>query len=400
MRINHNHMAMFAARQLTASQTELQKSLEKLSSGLRIYRAADDAAGLAISEKMRGQIRGLRMARKNAQDAISLIQTAEGALQTSHAILQRMRELAVQAANDTYTDADRAAIQREVDQLAQELTRIAHGTTFNTRVLLDGSIQPNASGELIFQIGPNAGHQFSLSIRAMDAISLGVGRLSSDAPTNPFYAWGIIEGSIALEFITIGKEPGTAIQDKAVITIVFKETDAGTGLPVVTLSDGNVTEDILVDDLTAVTSTVSKFTVKSGSFANLTVYTSDIYQLNGSIKIVVIPLAPEPVADTLQGIDVSTRQSANDAIAVIQQAIDTVSAERAKLGAAQNRLEHTIANLGISAENLQAAESRIRDADMAQEMMRLVKHQILQQTSMAMLAQANVAPQSILQLLR
>src|SRR5690606_15216953 len=176
MRIANNIMALNAHRQLTINQGGAAKSIEKLSSGLRINRAGDDAAGLAISEKMRGQVRGLRMAAKNAQDAISLIQTAEGALNETHAILQRMRELAVQAASDTNTDSDRLEIQKEVDQLAIELTRIANNTEFNTQTLLNGAIQDGAIGELGFHIGANEGQFITLGIGAMDAFSLGVAR--------------------------------------------------------------------------------------------------------------------------------------------------------------------------------------------------------------------------------
>lgn len=288
MRINHNIAALNTYRQLTAGTNAASKSMEKLSSGLRINRAGDDAAGLAISEKMRGQIRGLEMAAKNSQDAISLIQTAEGALNETHAILQRMRELAVQAANDTNTATDRTRIQEEVDELAKEITRISNTTEFNTKKLLDGQ----GGSSLTFQIGANEDQTITLSISAMDAATLGVG-------------------------------------------------------------------------------TGSAATVAGG----------------------------DAVADG--GIDVSTdAAAATAAITTIQNAIDTVSAERSKLGAYANRLEHTINNLGTAAENLTAAESRIRDVDMAKEMMEFTKNNILTQAAQAMLAQANQQPQGVLQLLR
>ncbi len=270
MRINHNITALNAYRQLSINNTGVQKSLEKLSSGMRINRAGDDAAGLAISEKMRGQIRGLNMASKNAQDAISLIQTAEGALNETHAILQRMRELAVQSANDTNTDDDRSALQNEIAQLIAEIDRIAEQTEFNTQVLLDGSFAGKK-----FHIGANDGQSIDFSIGNMDSATLGV-----------------------------------------------------------------------------------------------------------------------------NAIDISTQADADGAIATIDDAIKTVSDERAKLGAYQNRLEHTINNLEVAAENLTAAESRIRDVDMAKEMMEFTKQSILQQAATAMLAQANQLPQAVLQLLR
>ncbi len=277
MRINHNIMALNAYRQLSINNTGVQKSLEKLSSGLRINRAGDDAAGLAISEKMRGQIRGLEQASRNAQDAISLIQTAEGALNETHAILQRMRELVVQAGNlGTNQSEDLQAIQDEISALIDEIDGIAQRTQFNTKNLLDGTY----SG--VFQIGANEGQQLTLTISAMTASSLGV------------------------------------------------STD----------------------------------TINIISFAN------------GGASAV------------------------NAAISAIDAAINTVSSQRSKLGATQNRLEHTIKNLDNAAENLTAAESRIRDVDMAKEMMEFTKMNILSQAAQAMLAQANMQPQAVLQLLR
>jgi len=274
MIINTNISAMNAHRQLGINQASGQRSMEKLTSGLRINRAGDDAAGLAISEKMRGQIRGLNQAARNAQDGISLIQTAEGALNETHSILQRMRELAVQSANDTLINADRTHLQAEVTQLLAEIDRIATTTEFNTQPLLNGTFTGTTG---TFHIGANAGQTVSLTIANMNAASLGVG---------------------------------------------------GVG-----------------------------------------------------------------------GVVIDTRAGANTAITTISTAINTVSTERASLGAMQNRLEHTINNLGTASENLSAAESRIRDADIAAEMMEFTKSNILNQAATAMLAQANMAPQTVLQLL-
>lgn len=269
MRIQHNISALNTHRNLSFNNTEASKNLEKLSSGYKINRAGDDAAGLSISEKMRGQIRGLDMATKNAQDSISLIQTAEGALNETHSILQRMRELAVQSANDTNVDADRGALQKEVDALASELTRIAEDTEFNTQTLLAGGFT-----DKVFHIGANAGQSITLDIEAMDAGSLGV-----------------------------------------------------------------------------------------------------------------------------DAVDISTQGGADGAITTINSALSTVSTQRSALGAVQNRLEHTINNLGATSENLTAAESRIRDTDMAKEMMGFTKNNILMQAAQSMLAQANQQPQGVLQLL-
>lgn len=272
MRINNNMMAMNTHRQLGINTNAGQKSIEKLSSGFRINRAGDDAAGLSISEKMRAQIRGLNQASTNAQDGISLIQTAEGALTESHAILQRMRELVVKAGNEGTLEAeDYTAIQDEITQLNEELTGIAERTEFNKKKLLSGDF----SGT--FQIGANTGQIAELVITgAMTATGLGV--------------------------------------DAVTVTGATVDTDANLGF--------------------------------------------------------------------------------------VNTALENVSATRSKLGAMQNRLEHTIKNLDNAAENLQAAESRIRDVDMAKEMMEFTKQNILQQASTAMLAQANQAPQTVLQLLR
>ena len=281
MIINHNISALNTHRQLGANNNAVSSSLEKLSSGLQINRAGDDAAGLAISEKMRGQIRGLDMATKNAQDGISLIQTAEGALTETHAILQRMNELAVQSANDTnMDDVDREAMQEELDALVEEIDAIAGRTEFNTQNLLGGEFTNK-----VFHIGANQDQSITVSIDAMDAEGIGVDGLATG------------------------------------------EDDEATG-------------------------------------------------------------------------GISTQEDANAAITTIQEAINTVSTQRSNLGAIQNRLEHTINNLGASSENLTAAESRIRDVDMAKEMMEFTKNNILTQASQAMLAQANQTPQGVLQLLR
>ncbi|MET3682989.1 flagellin [Alkalibacillus flavidus] len=276
MIINSNIPAMNTHRQMGINQNEQQSAMEKLSSGLRINKAGDDAAGLAISEKMRGQIRGLDQASRNAQDGISLIQTAEGALDESHSILQRMREISVQSANDTNTVEDRNELQKELDALESELDRIAGNTEFNTKTLMDGSFSGGTSG-LTFQIGANSGQNLQLNIEDMSASELGSGGVA--------------------------------------------------------------------------------------------------------------------------GLDITSQSGADDAISRIDTAIEGVSSQRSSLGAVQNRLEHTISNLDNASENLSAAESRIRDADMANQMMEMTRANILTQASQSMLAQANQQPQSVLQLL-
>ena len=269
MVVQHNMQAANANRQLGITTSLQAKSTEKLSSGYRVNRAGDDAAGLAISEKMRSQIRGLDKASTNAQDGISLIQVAEGALNETHSILQRMNELATQAANDTNTSTDRTAIQNEMDQLTSEINRIQSTTQFNTMNLIDGSFSSKN-----LQVGSLSGQKIEISISNMNASAIGV-----------------------------------------------------------------------------------------------------------------------------SGLKVSSFSAAGAAMKSVQSAIDIVSAQRAKLGALQNRLEHTIANLDTASENTQAAESRIRDTDMAKEMVTYSKNNILAQAGQSMLAQANQSTQGVLSLL-
>lgn len=291
MVVQHNMTAANANRMLGVTTSAQAKSSEKLSSGYKINRAGDDAAGLTISEKMRSQIRGLNKASDNAQDGVSLIQVAEGALSETHSILQRMNELATQAANDTNTTADRNAIQSEINQLTSEIDRIQSTTQFNTMNLIDGSY----SGKNL-QVGSLSGQSIVISISNMDASSL-FG--SANTTTN---------------------------------------LNAGT-------------------DTTPTTATNSK-------------------------------------------VFVSSYASAGTAMKTIQSAISKVSSQRSYLGAVQNRLEHTIANLDNISENTQSAESRIRDTDMAEEMVTYSKNNILAQAGQSMLAQANQSTQGVLSLLQ
>ncbi|MBC7087067.1 MAG: flagellin Hag [Tissierellales bacterium] len=310
MRINQNISAMNTYSRLTAANNAKSSSLAKLSSGLRINKAGDDAAGLTISEKMRGQIGGLNQAVRNAQDGISLIQTAEGALNETHSILNRMRDLAVQAANDTNTKDDRIAIQRELDQLLDEIDRIAGNTEFNTQKLF---------------------------------------------------------GEYGVKTTTVGSGSGATTITEASHTPLTVKFQIGAN------KDQNI--ELKINDMTTAGLGLRDFTVVSG-------------------KIVI---------DTSSGAkvtDLTTQSGANKAITTIDDAIKLVSEERSKLGAYQNRLEHTINNLTTTSENLSAAESRIRDVDMAEEMMKFTKNNILSQAATSMLAQANQMPQQVLQLLQ
>lgn len=452
MRINNNLMAMNTHRQLSLNQMAGSKSMERLSSGLRINRAGDDAAGLAISEKMRGQIRGLNQAQRNAQDGISLIQTAEGALQETHAILQRMRELAVQAATDTNTPEDRGEIQKEIDQLAAEITRIAETTEFNTQNLLAGNFEAK------FHIGANEGQNVTLSIEAMSSNALKVvgsdiTYKESSAVINATYtpvnnsgvgsSGAVAEPTITSGTYTVGKSGDTytlvdgngnvvatsddgktftgtkkndgepdeiefgsnlVVGDKVVIdtskntaTVTFADPRevSGTEVSVTEVSVTNngleagkykTTDNAIID---AKGDVVATYSSGEGGYVNK----------EGTVVMAVSGALVAGIELSVGGIEVSSQADANRAISIINDALEKVSAERSKLGAMQNRLEHTINNLGTSAENLQAAESRIRDLDMAAEMMEFTKTNILQQAATAMLAQANMMPQTVLQLL-
>ncbi|OAJ75363.1 flagellin [Brevibacillus sp. SKDU10] len=377
MRINHNVSALNTHRQLGVNTGASGKNLEKLSSGLRINRAGDDAAGLAISEKMRGQIRGLEMASKNAQDGISLIQTAEGALTETHSILQRMRELAVQASSDTNEGVDRQKLQAEVDELSKEIKRISTDTEFNNQKVLDGSFEDKT-----FHIGANQGQNIKLSINNMSNKELGV---------NGNYK----ETDLANIELTVKNRDGADITikfsdpTKTAATETSAELTKANEYTVTLKSDGAVGTGTKQDVMDALKK------------AGLDVVAKDETKMNEVVKgTIADQKADAGVADDTKGVNISTQKAADKAITTINNALNKVSEERSKLGANQNRLEHTINNLGATAENLTAAESRIRDVDMAKEMMDFTKNNILTQAAQAMLAQANQQPQGVLQLLR
>jgi flagellin len=390
-------MAMNTNRQLGINNAGTSKSLEKLSSGFRINRVGDDAAGLSISEKMRGQIRGLNMASKNAQDGISLIQTAEGALDETHSILQRMRELAVQSANDTNVEVDRDALQAEADQLRQEIDRIAGNTEFNTQKLLDGKFTDKK-----FHIGANSGQDITVEINDMAADALKINQdvyKAVDVEDVTGLKVQTLNGEeITIEYTALKTETDTTAVDKTEavyseadkkITVTLKQA-AGKG----TGNGAGEVEATIGDLMDALNSTgVVKVTAEDTVKLEDTVGTA----APGATTVTAVK---DEEASKAAGVNISTQKSASGAITTVNNAIEKVSKERSKLGAVQNRLEHTIKNLDNASENLQAAESRIRDVDMAKEMMEFTKQNILQQAATAMLAQANQAPQTVLQLLR
>ncbi|MBG9587226.1 flagellin [Cytobacillus firmus] len=575
MRINHNIAALNTYRQLTSASSAQGKSMEKLSSGLRINRAGDDAAGLAISEKMRGQIRGLDQAAKNSQDGISMIQTAEGALNETHDILQRMRELATQAANDTNVGVDRGEIQKEINQLSSEINRVGNTTEFNTQSLLKGDGKVNlkstnvtaVAGKLAggterttteatqtttitgiaavgdtttFQLngidltvtfaasgtnggvaGDNTGYgvtattanvaidaaastgttaaglrdalqkmidandtlkgQYTVSGTADDVIVTAVkggtfegaagnigavahtGTVAGAAAANSGTTTNAVQASKTLDFSTVntvqaakdlvgtgltingtqiefynandGAYTGNAlgidisdaieatagtndtalakaIADQAKIagvtltqgtggadnTVIIKANEAGVAGNNLEVKDGGVQEDFKATFQVGANKNQS-FTIDIGDMRSDTL---GITGKAGDSGFTAANTVTDGTSSTTKeaALDVSSHTSASAAIETINKAIEKVSSERSKLGAFQNRLEHTINNLNTSSENLTAAESRIRDVDMAKEMMNQTKNSILSQAAQAMLAQANQQPQGVLQLLR
>ncbi len=363
LRINQNVAAYNAHRNLTATDNALSKSLERLSSGLRINRAADDAAGLSISEKMRSQVSGLAQASRNAQDGISLIQTAEGALSESSSILQRVRELAVQAANGTLQDADRTAISNEVNQLSAEITRIVSQTKYNNQALLSGGL-----GATVATTGISAGGGFA-SVESVGAAS-----------GNYTLTWAASGGTLTLS--------GAAGQTES------QTVTAPTGFNTQAVTFNSLGVKVTLNAAIG-TAASGSGTIAVGS-GNLTLHVGASENETISVSINSMSLS----ALGLSSISISTQAGAESAISLIDSAISTVASTRGTLGGIQNRLEHTIANIGITQENVAASESRIRDVDMAAEMVSFTRNQIMVQAGTAMLAQANAVPQTVLQLLK
>lgn len=520
MIINHNLGAMNAHRQMGANQNNMQNSMEKLSSGLRINSAADDSAGLAISEKMRGQIRGLEQADRNAQDGISMIQTAEGALNETHDILQRMRELATQASNDTNVSVDRGEIQKEMNSLTSEINRIGNTTEFNTQKLLNGGEQPadltasttgtgtvtlngavdEVQGE--WKIDLTAGtladtENVTIGGVTVTAQNGGTGNLEIDETADvatqadqiadalmtdanfaeQYTASGNSDGTLTVtenkgqatgvaltsslggptntptqtEETTSVAEAGpeltigTAFQAGDTLTVGEKTYTFGNDTDNFDVDTGNdTTVGAQSDTLASLIATQSgiesavsdgggkiriaqsggkgfsaDFQIGANSGQSLSLNVDDMraaaLEVSGTTSGGTITAKDGSVASYVEtanvtdgtndsnkefSLDVSSHEKASAAISVVNDAIESVSAERSNLGATQNRLEHTISNLNNSAENLQSAESRIRDVDMAKEMMEMTSANILSQASQSMLAQANQQPQSVLQLLQ
>ncbi|MDF2523102.1 MAG: flagellin domain protein [Clostridiales bacterium] len=473
MRINHNIAALNTYRQLTTNSANGQKSIEKLSSGLRINRAGDDAAGLAISEKMRGQIRGLDQASRNSQDGISLIQTAEGALNETHSILQRMRELAVQASNDTNSTDDRAELQKEIDQLTSEIDRIGDTTEFNTKKLLNGGagLTTSFSAETVATADQNwisvVGGTADTKADNTDIVIADAKKATS--ATYSTTVTGVTAGTATIEIngysisytatttaatnaeniasainavsdkIGVTANAGTDASGGAAASLDIISNDVGSASDLHVVSGANSILIAAVDSSTtgndadigsaqiADTDYIARgntITVTSGDYKGLELQLNSAVMSdtntendatfkitgNGAISLQIGANEGQEMSISIgdmraealgvNTINVTTQSSASSAVTTIDNAIKSVSGERSKMGAYQNRLEHTINNLGTSSENLTAAESRVRDVDMAKEMMEFTKNNILNQAATAMLAQANQQPQGVLQLLR
>ena len=373
MTINTNINSLNAQRNLGGSQMSLATSMQRLSSGLRVNSAKDDAAGLAISERMNAQIKGMNVAARNANDGISLAQTAEGALGKVGDMLQRMRELAVQSANATNSTADRTALDAEVQQLKAEIGRVATTTSFNGQKILDGTFTNKA-----FQVGANSGETITVaSVANVQTNALGV---STRASVNSAAISGFATTAVTAGDITIN---GT---DIGALGVAANTADRANQL---------VTAINAVSQTTGVTAIIDT--------------TSNSIQLNSAADIVIAGAAPAPftaattaaAATTgISSVDVLSSGSASQALATIDTALDSVNSSRGTLGALQSRFETAIGNIQVTAENLSAARGRIMDADFAAETANLSRAQILQQAGTAMVAQANQLPQQVLSLLR
>ena len=398
MIINHNMNAMNAHRNMGSTTVSQGKSMEKLSSGLRINRAGDDAAGLAISEKMRSQIRGLNQASRNAQDGISMIQTAEGALSETQAIGQRMRELAVQSANGTYTDEDRELINQEFNQLKSEIDRIANDTEFNGSKVLNG----DKSGEKIeFDTG-SITSTAATGGTSLDAANAANVFLKTDLENVNTLG----EGTFHLKLTVDGDKAKIELTDTSKFNDNKEYVVDSTTISITEDTEQTITlggADFKLAKLKTHIKDAQVETVDLTLNNKVTEKTDGVELQVGANKDQMIGVSIGNMGSRelgLGGVNVSTAEDAKDAIGRLDEAVSRISAQRADLGAAQNRLEHTIASTDNTAENLQAAESRIRDVDMAKEMMNLTKLNVLQQASQSMLAQANQAPQQVLSILR
>ncbi|MCC6387486.1 MAG: flagellin [Dehalococcoidia bacterium] len=383
MQIATNVAAINAQRNLSMTSLKMGKVLEKLSSGYRINRAADDAAGLGISEKMRSQIRGSAQALRNSQDGISMIQTAEGAMDEIHSILQRARELAVQAANGSMDTAARTSIGTELVALQTEINRIASATQFNGAQLLNGTLVGTLDGASATKVGTvlsGAGGDATVAALDVGKAQAGVYGITSTATT-----------------MTINGETVTVNDMAANSSQVLNFAATGITMTLVTGGGAKTAANINTD--------IGDF----GAGITVTGTGSAVFQVGANVGNTMNVAFNDVRANVATGLNLTTwvantvvqdLAASNSRLTEIDTAITTLNTRRADLGAAQNRLEHTIASLGVAVENLSAAESRIRDADVAELSSQMVSNQILSQAGVSVLAQANQAPQSVLKLLQ
>ena len=433
MVVQHNMQAANANRMLNVTTSAQSKSTEKLSSGYKINRAADDAAGLSISEKMRKQIKGLDRASTNAQDGVSCVQTAEGALTEVHSMLQRMNELAVQSANGTNSETDRKAIQDEVDQLSKEIDRVSETTKFNETYLLKGDNGSNGNTKA-FATGDAIGTVDGVTVKAN-------GTTAATLSDNGDVKIGTVQLVSSNADITIEKADDAnsksanvtkVVSDGTNVTVTLKdgkeETDTvaniktkyeidGTKKGTAIISKALKAETTNAEISGTYTGNLDKLAVGADVNAKLAIGSAGTSALSSDTKALILNLHVGADSEStnkisiaidsmsakgigVNGLDVSTEAGATNSIDTIKDAIQKVSSQRSSLGAVQNRLEHTINNLDNVVENTTSAESRIRDTDMAKEMVNYSKNNILAQAGQSMLAQANQSNQGVLSLLQ
>lgn len=379
--VNTNIASLNTQRNLNSSSKALDTSLQRLSTGSRINSAKDDAAGLQISNRLSSQINGLNVAVKNSNDGISMAQTAEGALQQSTSILQRMRDLALQSANGSNSDEERKALNSEVTELKKELNRISNTTTFGGKKLLDGSFETTT-----FQVGSAAN----------ETISVKIDEMSTDSLTGKYY-----EGDVAAVTGTATASGTASVSMTVDGKTVTVETTIASGTTAVqaarqlgaAINDANLGVGAFVDDAGAM-KIISQDKDGSNELTALTITGAPAGLTTGAYTA-----AAAVTTDKISDIDVSSVQNSQEAVLVIDQAIQSIDSQRADLGAVQNRFENTIGNLQNIAENVSAARGRIQDTDFAAETANLSKNQVLQQAGTAILAQANQLPQAVLSLL-
>ena len=404
--INTNIASINAQRNLGLSASSLATSMQRLSSGLRVNSAKDDAAGLAIAERMNTQVRGLTVASRNANDGISLAQTAEGALGKVGDMLQRMRELAVQASNATNSKADRTALQAEVKQLSDEIDRVAKQTTFNGQKILDGSFVG-----AVFQVGANSGDNVTLGALAdtrgagLANINYSSGEVSTIDPSNAVvsgYATAIPSGALQ---ITVGTQPPielgeikgalSGVERMGQVVSAINAKSADTGITAYLTKNDDGTETYKLEFMSSKLGGVDGITPET---VGLTGFLTGNTGFDGAA--VVFNAATGTARTGVDNVTVESQRDAWVALKKIDSAIDQVNSARADLGALQSRFESAVANIDIQVENLAASRGRIIDADFAKETANLSRTQILQQAGTAMVAQANQLPQQVLQLLQ